>query len=128
MVLLRQLAAKVCTCVAASPQRNQILVLNSLLHRRNYRVNINHEMALQVTLCVFVFRWSSSCSAVTCVQPCWNQNPPTPTECHLCIWLPRTDTSKWYGPNNYSFLSALCLLYLLHYTLSHSVSPPTDLI
>lgn len=49
-------------------------------------------------LCIFLWlRWSSSCLAVTCVQPWSNQNPPTPTECHLCISLPRTDTSKSYG-------------------------------
>lgn len=50
-----------------------------------------------------VFRWSSSCSAVTCVQPCWNQNPLTLTEYHLCIWLLRTGTLKSYGLHNLWF-------------------------
>ena len=72
-------------------------------------------------------RWFSSCSAVTCVQPCWNQNPPTPTECHLCIWLPRTDTSMSYGTRTLqSFHSAtlpltrlmLCCYYFVQWVFS----------
>lgn len=47
--------------------------------------------------CASGCRWSSSCSAATCVRPCWNQNPPTPTASHLSIWLPRTDTLMSYG-------------------------------
>ncbi len=59
-----------------------------------------------MSVSVFLSRWSSSCSAVTCAQPCWNRNRPTPTECHLCISLPRTDTSMSFGLKNLSFQSA----------------------
>lgn len=56
-----------------------------------------------LSVCPFL-RWFSCCSAATCVRPCWNRNRPTPTECHLCILLPRTDTSKSYGLTSFIYL------------------------